>query len=79
MKKTLLLALLLLIASLFTGCSNQPVAVGTSSLGKPIAPSKTLSGNETEFMTGTFNFKLFGNDYTIIGKDGSEIKIEKGN
>ena len=79
MKNILLLALVLLTASLFTGCTAQPTLTGTNNLGKPIAPAKTLSGNETEFMTGTINFHLFGNQTTIIGKEGSEIKIEKGN
>jgi len=70
MNKKLIIGCILASMALFTGCNGtQPVPTASGGQSK----ASTLSGNETEFMTGEFNFKFFSSDTTIIGKDGTTI------
>lgn len=58
----------LMAMMLMSGCTNQP----TPTLSGGQSKAATLSGNETEFMTGKFSLLQIGGT-TINAKDGSTI------
>ena len=68
MKKLILMIAALMAMMLMSGCTNQP----SPTLSGGQSKAATLSGNETEFMTGKFTLFSVGAT-NINAKDGAII------